>query len=237
MKYLYTIITITILTSTLFIGISTINAQSTAPTLPTSPTATNSTTQCPTCSTGQVCVKSSTGSLVCKETATNCSPACTGGKVCIKATATSTTGICVDDAPASAKGNTGGSGTNTGTASPTGLRQGLESFKGANSGLNTTGTLISYVATIIRWTLGLLGTVFFVIIVIQGFLYMTSSGDASKASAAISAITNAVIGLIIIMGAFLITNYVTSALTTGVGSGPTSPTAPTPPTSPTPPTK
>jgi hypothetical protein len=41
---------------------------------------------------------------------------------------------------------------------------------------------------------------------------MTSSGDASKTAAATGAITNAVIGLLIIMGAFLITNFVTSGL-------------------------
>jgi hypothetical protein len=43
-------------------------------------------------------------------------------------------------------------------------------------------------------------------------LYMVASGDSSKTAAATGAITNAVIGLIIIMGAFLITNYVTGAL-------------------------
>lgn len=99
-----------------------------------------------------------------------------------------------------------------GTTNPTGLSDGLTTFKDAGSGLNTQGTLIGYIANIIRWVLGLLGTVFFVIIVLQGYLYMTAGGDASKTSSAISAIGNAVIGLLIIMGAFLITNYVTSAL-------------------------
>jgi len=102
---------------------------------------------------------------------------------------------------------TTGGGTN-----PTGLLDGLNFFKNANSGLNTGGTLIGYVANIIRWILGILGTVFFIIIVIQGFLYMTAGGDSSKTVKAIGAITNAVVGLLIIMGAFLITNFVTSAL-------------------------
>jgi len=95
---------------------------------------------------------------------------------------------------------------------PTGLLDGLNAFKNANSGLNTGGTLIRYVANIIRWILGILGTVFFIIIVIQGFLYMTAGGDSSKTEKAIGAITNAVVGLLIIMGAFLITNFVTSGL-------------------------
>ena len=107
---------------------------------------------------------------------------------------------------------TGGGGDTTGGGGSTGLSEGLNEFKNAGSGLNTGGTLIGFIANIIRWILGLLGTVFFVIIVLQGYLYMTSSGDASKTAAATGAITNAVIGLLIIMGAFLITNFVTSGL-------------------------
>jgi len=101
------------------------------------------------------------------------------------------------------------------------LQEGLTDFKEEDSGLNTGGTLIGYIANIIRWILGLLGTVFFVIIVLQGYLYMTAGGDASKTSSAISAIGNAVIGLLIIMGAFLITNYVTSALINSGGGSST----------------
>ena len=109
-----------------------------------------------------------------------------------------------------------------GTSNPTGLAEGLTAFKSAPSGLNTGGTLIGYIANIIRWVLGLLGTVFFVIIVLQGYIYMTAGGDSSKTASAIGAIGNAVIGLLIIMGAFLITNYVTSALINSGGSASTS---------------
>jgi hypothetical protein len=101
---------------------------------------------------------------------------------------------------------------NSGSTSGGGLLPGLNSFRSAGSGLNTGTTLIGYVANIIRWILGILGTVFFIIIVLQGYLYMVSSGDSSKTAAATGAITNAVIGLLIIMGAFLITNFVTSGL-------------------------
>jgi hypothetical protein len=106
-------------------------------------------------------------------------------------------------------GGNGGSGTGGGSGE---LSTGLDEFKNADSGLNTGTTLIGYVANIIRWILGILGTVFFIIIVLQGYLYMVSSGDSSKTAAATGAITNAVIGLLIIMGAFLITNFVTSGL-------------------------
>jgi len=184
MKYLYTISLCLIFA--LFGNVSITNAQL-------------SKTQCPaTCPRGQQCIKKADGYLDCRETATNCNPACTSGKVCVKATATATAGTCVD-APAN-------------STNPTGLLQGLQQFQRVNSGLNTGGTLIGYVANIIRWILGILGTVFFIIIVIQGFLYMTAGGDSGKTASAVGAIGNAVVGLLIIMGAFLITNFVTSAL-------------------------
>jgi hypothetical protein len=41
---------------------------------------------------------------------------------------------------------------------------------------------------------------------------MTAGGDSGKTAGAVGAIGNAVIGLLIIMGAFLITNFVTSGL-------------------------
>jgi hypothetical protein len=204
--------------------------------------------KCPaTCPNGQQCIKKADGFLECRATATGCkksngSDGCDPNKVCVKATANATTGICVDDAPASAKAqlqpapNRGGSNTTAGNESaevptgvgtnPTGLQQGLQQFQGAGSGLNTGGTLIGYIANIIRWILGILGTVFFVIIVLQGYLYMTAGGDSSKTASAVGAIGNAVVGLLIIMGAFLITNFVTSGLinsgggstTTGTGT-------------------
>jgi hypothetical protein len=174
-----------------------------------------STTTCPTCKSGETCIKSAAGPLVCRSAATNCTPACTTGKVCVKATPTATTGTCVDNAPTQAAGGAGGNGAGgngSSGGSGGGLLEGLNAFGSADSGLNTEGTLIGFISNIIRWILGLLGTVFFVIIVLQGYLYMTSSGDASKTAAATGAITNAVIGLLIIMGAFLITNFVTSGL-------------------------
>lgn len=183
---------------------------------PSLPTAANATTCASPCGPNETCIKSAAGPLVCRPTATNCTNCTAPGKVCVRATPTATTGTCVDAAPTPPAG--GGSGGNAGSGAGGGsggggsLLEGLNTFGGAGSGLNTTGTLIGFVANIIRWILGLLGMVFFIIVVLQGYLYMISSGDASKAAAATGAITNAVIGLIIIMGAFLITNYVTSAL-------------------------
>lgn len=68
------------------------------------------------------------------------------------------------------------------------------------------------IATIIRGVLGLLGAIAVAIIVYAGFTYMTAGGNASKTAQATTAITNAVIGLVVIMGAFLIVDYVISAI-------------------------
>ena len=234
MKYLYTISLCLI--CIFFVNVSTTNAQLT----PAQNTA--SKTQCPaTCPDKQQCIKTASGSLECRITATDCKKSdgttagCDAGKVCVKAKSTDTKGQCVDDAPASAKAQSkptaGGANTpaaegdassaSTATNNPNSLKDGLQAFGSANSGLNTTGTLIGYIANIIRWILGILGTVFFIIIVIQGYLYMTAGGDSGKTASALGAIGNAVVGLLIIMGAFLITNFVTSGLINS-GGGTTS---------------
>lgn len=124
--------------------------------------------------------------------------------------------------PAGGSGGNGAGGNGGSGSGSSGLSDGLTQFQNAGSGLNTGGTLIGYIANIIRWILGILGTVFFVIIVLQGYLYMVSSGDSSQTAAATGAITNAVIGLLIIMGAFLITNFVTSGLISSGGGDSTS---------------
>jgi len=138
------------------------------------------------CPAGQACVKDSSGELGCE--------------------------VIFSQAGTNQENQQNTSGTTGVGTNPTGLLDGLNSFRDSGSGLNTTGTLIGYVANIIRWILSILGTVFFMIIVIQGYLYMTAGGDSSKTAAALGAIGNAVVGLLIIMGAFLITNFVTSGV-------------------------
>ena len=91
------------------------------------------------------------------------------------------------------------------------LEQGLTDFQGSNSGLRDDVNLIQYIGTIISWLLGLVGTVFFVLILVNGLKYMTAGGDSSKSKEAVSGITNAIIGLVIVMASFLITQYVASA--------------------------
>ncbi|MGA1050622.1 MAG: hypothetical protein ACO3TG_03940, partial [Minisyncoccia bacterium] len=67
------------------------------------------------------------------------------------------------------------------------------------------------IAGIINALLGILGAITVAVLVMSGFKYMTSS-NPGEVGTALDGIKNAVIGLIIIMGAFLITQYVITAL-------------------------
>lgn len=68
--------------------------------------------------------------------------------------------------------------------------------------------LISTISTVIRWALGFIGIIIFVIFLLAGFEYATAGGDSAKAQAATSRMINAVIGLIIIFFAFVASNAV-----------------------------
>lgn len=64
------------------------------------------------------------------------------------------------------------------------------------------------VAKIIVISLQFIGVIFFGLTVFAGFKYMTSGGNEEKTKEAISLLRNAIIGLIIILMAWGITNYV-----------------------------
>ncbi len=127
-----------------------------------------------------------------------CNPSCVDPKVCDEDTST-----CVDTTSEDGGGNSN---------SETPVQDGLGEFLGVNPGIRTEGTLIGYIAQIIRWALGLVGTVFFGLVLMSGFNYMTAGDDSNKAKQSLSSISNATIGLVLMIGAFLITNYVISAV-------------------------
>ncbi len=76
------------------------------------------------------------------------------------------------------------------------------------------------VAKGIQLVLSLLGIVFVVLIVYAGFLVFTAAGNDENVSKAKKIIEYAVIGLIIIVSAYSITNFITSRiLAETIGSG------------------
>ena len=107
----------------------------------------------------------------------------------------------------------------------------LPAFAQINAGLapiaNVTGLgtadIRTIVGRIIYVALGVLGTVLLVIIIYAGFLWMTAGGNEERVATAKKWITNAVIGLAIILASYAITYFIITRLlgaTTGNVGGP-----------------
>lgn len=77
-----------------------------------------------------------------------------------------------------------------------------------DTGVSESTSLIDTVSTIIRWLLGFVGIVVFIIMLFAGFEYATAGGDQGKAESAQKRITNAIIGLIIIFFVFVVSNTI-----------------------------
>lgn len=69
------------------------------------------------------------------------------------------------------------------------------------------------VGNVVKTVLPLVGSLFLIMFVYGGFLYMTASGDEKKVSSARKTLFNAVIGMAIVMGAYTIVAYVLKILT------------------------
>ena len=74
--------------------------------------------------------------------------------------------------------------------------------------------LPTLIGQLINVLLGVLGIVFVILVVYAGFLYLTSQGEEGNVKKAKKLLTQAVIGLIIIIAAYAISSYVISALVT-----------------------
>ena len=85
------------------------------------------------------------------------------------------------------------------------------------AGLNKDISLAEVVSVIIYAFLSILGVVFIVLIIYAGFLWMTSAGSEEKVKKAKDIMLAAVIGLIIIFSAYVITVFVFDRLIFGQG--------------------
>lgn len=72
------------------------------------------------------------------------------------------------------------------------------------------------IGNIIRAALSLTGTIFLVLIIYAGFIWMTAGGNEEKIRKAKLVIQSAVIGLIIILSSYSITNFVVGSLSRAV---------------------
>ncbi len=76
----------------------------------------------------------------------------------------------------------------------------------------STATAETLVAEVIKAILGLLGAVFFTLILYGGFSYMTAAGADEKITKAKKIIIAAIIGLAIVIFAYSIAMFISSAL-------------------------
>lgn len=86
----------------------------------------------------------------------------------------------------------------------------------ADSGLKSSLTLPALIGRMIAVMLGLIGIIFIIYIIWAGIMYMTAAGDDTKVKKAKQMISQSVIGIIIMVGAYAISNFVITQLTTAV---------------------
>jgi hypothetical protein len=90
--------------------------------------------------------------------------------------------------------------------------QGYVTNIGSTAGVTANSDLPSMIGSIINIALSFIGIILLGLILYAGFLWMTAGGDEDKVKKAQSYITNAVIGLIIVMASFAISNFVLTRL-------------------------
>lgn len=71
------------------------------------------------------------------------------------------------------------------------------------------------VGSIIGVALSMIGIIFMILMLYGGFMWMTSSGNTQKVDKAKELITSAAIGLVIVIAAYALTNFVIGALVGG----------------------
>ena len=100
------------------------------------------------------------------------------------------------------------------------LRNGLNGSGGINNvAVNVYGSnyqkyanLADIVVVVINGVLGLLGIIFLSLTFYAGFLWMTAQGNEDNVTKAKNILTTSIIGLIIIVAAYAITNFVLTAI-------------------------
>ncbi|MEK7072919.1 MAG: hypothetical protein AAB974_00580 [Patescibacteria group bacterium] len=87
-----------------------------------------------------------------------------------------------------------------------------QTAQGANALPNVAGTIIQFF-------IGILGIFFLVLMVYGGYLWMNARGNEQQVEKAKSLITQAVLGLIIMLSAYAITYFVVNNLVNATGFG------------------
>lgn len=78
--------------------------------------------------------------------------------------------------------------------------------------------LPTVIGTIIGYALSFIGIIFLLLMIYGGILWMTSFGNEQKVTKAKDLIIGAVIGLVIVLAAYAITNFVVGAVVGAAGT-------------------
>ncbi len=89
---------------------------------------------------------------------------------------------------------------------------------GYETGGTTEYTLSQTVGKIIRVLLSLVGTIFFVLTIYAGFLWMTAQGDEKKVEKAIDIFKTSITGLVVVLAGYGITTFIVGIITTTAGT-------------------
>ncbi|HKK54119.1 MAG TPA: pilin [Patescibacteria group bacterium] len=106
------------------------------------------------------------------------------------------------------------------------MEEQVESFRVGSGYTEYSGSegVSDIVARVIFTGLSLLAVIFVILIIIAGYQWMTAGGSEEKITKAKKNISNAVIGLIIILSAYAITWFIFTYLPMSAGSGGGAPT-------------
>ncbi len=69
-------------------------------------------------------------------------------------------------------------------------------------------TLYQFIGRLVNFALIIIGLVFLVLIIYAGYIWLMARGNDQEISRAVDYLRNGFIGLIVILGAYLLTNYV-----------------------------
>lgn len=104
-----------------------------------------------------------------------------------------------------------------GTSRSVGLEEAAEAA-GEESGITSVNRLSVLVGNVVNAILGIVGVVFFVLMIYAGLLWMMAQGNEEQITKAKNIFVTSVIGLVIIVGAYYILDFVINAIYTSLGA-------------------
>ena len=105
------------------------------------------------------------------------------------------------------------SGGQPATGLGTAFNEPLKTVAGpGGAGFNTTATFDTIIGQVITMVLGLLGVIFLILAIYGGYNWMLARGNEEMVETAKKTITNAVIGLIVVLAAYAISWFVINAI-------------------------